>query len=179
MKTTKQVAEELQVTIRTIQRHVKRLKITPQKQGTESLLDENAVELIRKAIDDKRQRQETTTATATGDNKNNDISQNVETATATSDTKTATATENSDTEITLLKAQIELLQSEISFLKDQIQVKDKQIDTLSTALTTAQALQGIEKKQNLLVVGADAEEQEEQPQQKQGFFARLFRRKSR
>ncbi len=179
MKTTKQVAEELQVTIRTIQRHVKRLKITPQKQGTESLLDENAVELIRKAIDDKRQRQrqETTTATATGDNKNNDISQNVETATATSDTKTATATENSDTEVTLLKAQIELLQSEISFLKDQIQVKDKQIDTLSTALTTAQALQGIEKKQNLLVVGADAEEQEEQPQQKQGFFARLFKRK--
>ena len=109
MKTTKQVAEELQVTIRTIQRHVKRLKITPQKQGTESLLDENAVELIRKAIDDKRQRQETTTATATDDNKNNDISQNVETATATSDTKTATATENSDTETTLLKAQIDFI----------------------------------------------------------------------
>lgn len=69
--------------------------------------------------------------------------------------------------------QIEQMQKNIDSLNYDKEQLYKQIDTLSTALTTAQALQGIEKKQNLLVVGADAEEQ---PQQKQGFFARLFRR---
>lgn len=178
MKSITQAAEELHISVRTLQRYIKKMDITTHRHGKERLIDDDSVQLIgsmTNAID----------TTDTTDTKNSETTlKNTSNATQTTqdmNNKSVTC-DNCDklklyeNKAEMLQSQLELLQSELSLLTEQLQIKDKQIESLSTALTTAQALQGIEKKQNLLVVDADAEEQ---PQQKQGFFARLFRKKTR
>lgn len=181
MKSITQAAEELHISVRTLQRYIKKMDITTHRHGKERLIDDDSVQLIgsmTNAID-------TTDTTDTADMKNSEttLKNTSNTTQTTQDTNDKNVTcDNCDklklyeNKAEMLQSQLELLQSELSLLTEQLQIKDKQIESLSTALTTAQALQGIEKKQNLLVVGADAEEQ---PQQKRGFFARLFRKKTR
>lgn len=99
----------------------------------------------------------------------------------------------------MLQSQLEQMQSEIALLNEQLQVKDNQLnikdkqieqqlqtiqaltvqmDRLTTQIETAQQLNAGNIKALLNEQGkfVDAPEQEEQPQKKQGFWARLFRK---
>ena len=56
MKSIKEFADELGVNERTVRRHISKLNIIPQKQGSKQLLNADAQELIKKAVVDSGQR---------------------------------------------------------------------------------------------------------------------------
>lgn len=110
----------------------------------------------------------------------------------------------------LLKSQLDVLKADNNSLRDKIADRDKTIErleqdkaklnerldkadtnisNLTTALTAAQALHGMDKQQAVIEVKADGERSEpsstttqdqtptpEEPQRKLSFFARLFKR---
>ena len=101
-----------------------------------------------------------------------------------------------ESEIDVLKAQrtdkdnqISMLQSQLAdFKADKQYLKDK-LDDITTALTAAQALHGIEKKQTVIEVNEQASDNEpaettapdqsetpQEPQQKLSLFERIFKR---
>lgn len=101
-----------------------------------------------------------------------------------------------DNQISMLQSQladrdktIDLLQSQLAdFKADKQYLKDK-LDDITTALTAAQALHGIEKKQTVIEVKEQASDNEpaettapdqsetpQEPQQKLSLFERIFKR---
>lgn len=90
-----------------------------------------------------------------------------------------------------LQEYIDSLKQQIETLNNQLNIKDKQIEqqqltiqTLTAQLETAQQLNAGTTKALLNLTAPEERSesgatQEEQPEQKQSFFARLFRRKSR
>ena len=54
MKSIKELAAELNVNERTVRRHISKLNIRTQKQGTKQLIDADAQEMLKKAIADNR-----------------------------------------------------------------------------------------------------------------------------
>lgn len=95
-----------------------------------------------------------------------------------------------DNQINLLKSQIAYRDKTIASLqadKDKLNARldkaEDNISSLSTALTAAQALHGMDKQQAAIEVKEEpkelaSEEEPEQPQQKLSFFQRLFRKRS-
>ena len=77
------------------------------------------------------------------------------------------------------------LKADKEYLKSKLDAAETNISNLTPALTAAQALHGMDKQQAVIEVKADdAADPEsepeivpEEPEQKQSFFARLFRRK--
>lgn len=95
-----------------------------------------------------------------------------------------------DNQINLLKSQIAdrdktiaSLQADKDKLNARLDKAEDNISSLSTALTAAQALHGMDKQQAAIEVKEEpkelaSEEEPEQPQQKLSFFQRLFRKRS-
>ena len=75
------------------------------------------------------------------------------------------------------------LQADKDKLNARLDKAEDNISSLSTALTAAQALHGMDKQQAAIEVKEEpkelaSEEEPEQPQQKLSFFQRLFRKRS-
>lgn len=191
MKSITQVAEELKVSNKTIQRYIKKLNITTEKQGTERLVADDAIKRIGQAIQDNKTRQQ--------DNSNNEIQRNK----TRQDNKTIgqlDCFEMYKIQAEMLQSQLEHMHSEIALLNEQLQVKDNQlnikdkqieqhlqtiqaltgqIDRLTTQIETAHQLNAGNIKALLNEqdkFNVDVSKHEEQPQKKQSFFSKLFRK---
>jgi len=211
MKTVSQLAQELNVNRTTLHRLIQRNNIETLQEGNKRLIDAQAEQAILKAFSSKSSQDETL-------QNNNKLLQQRNVAQAEQlankdkiiDSLQAQLTDKDNqnsllkSEINVLKAEnnslrdklsdrdktIELLQSQITdFKADKQYLKDK-LDDITTALTAAQALHGIEKKQTVIEVKEQASDNEpaetstpdpetrQQPQQKLSFFQRLFRKRS-
>lgn len=94
-----------------------------------------------------------------------------------------------DNQINLLKSEVDSLKADKEYLKSKLDAADTNISNLTTALTAAQALHGMDKQQKVIEVKEQASVNEpaetetptqepEPPQQKLSFFQRLFRKRS-
>ena len=213
MKTVSQLAAELNVNRTTLHRLIQRNNIETLQEGNKRLIDAQAEQAILKAFNEKSLHGETL-------QNNNKLLQQRNVAQAeqlankdkTIESLQAQLTEkdnqnsllksqitDKDNQISLLQSQladrdktIDLLQSQLAdFKADKQYLKDK-LDDITTALTAAQALHGIEKKQTVIDVKEQANDSEpaettapdqtptpQEPKQKLSLFERLFKRGNR
>ena len=203
MKTVSQLAQELNVNRTTLHRLIQRNNIETLQEGNKRLIDAQAEQAILKAFNSKSLQGETL-------QNNNKLLQQRNVAQAeqlankdkTIDSLQAQLTDK-DNQNSLLKSELDVLKAETKALREQIADRDKTIDflkadkiflqqqikehteqitNLTTALTAAQALHGMDKQQAAIEVkqvnDSEPAEQETQNQapQKQSFFQRLFKR---
>ena len=210
MKTVSQLAAELNVNRTTLHRLIQRNNIETLQEGNKRLIDAQAEQAILKAFNEKSLHGETlqnnskllqqrTVAKAEHLANKDKTIENLQAQLTEKDNQNSlfkSQISDKDNQISLLQSQladrdktIDLLQSQLSDCKaDKQYLKDK-LDDITTALTAAQALHGIEKKQTVIDVKEQASDNEpaettapdqsetpQEPQEKLSLFARLFKR---
>ena len=211
MKTVSQLAQELNVNRTTLHRLIQRNNIETLQEGNKKLIDAQAEQAILKAFNNKSLQGETL-------QNNNKLLQQRNVAQAeqlankdkTIDSLQAQLTDK-DNQNSLLKSELDVLKAETKALREQIADRDKTIDSLkadkiflqqqikehteqitnlTTALTAAQALHGMDKQQAAIEIKTQPKEPastpepeqkelaEDPPPQKLSFFQRLFRKRS-
>lgn len=209
MKTVSQLAQELNVNRTTLHRLIQRNNIETLQEGNKRLIDAQAEQAILKAFNSKSLQGETL-------QNNNKLLQQRNIAQAeqlankdkTIDSLQAQLTDK-DNQNDLLKSELDVLKAETKALREQIADRDKTIDSLkadkiflqqqikehteqitnlTTALTAAQALHGMDKQQAAIEIKTQPKEPastpepeqkelaEDPPQQKLSFLDRLFKR---
>lgn len=200
LKTIAQIAQDLNVSRQAVYKKLKKnpdlttsLQPYTTTKGKLTVYDSQGQELIKQAF----QNQPVNRAD------NQRVNQSV-----TSDNQMLTSLQQQNSllqsELDVLKTQLTDKDNQINLLKSQIADRDKtiaslqadkdklnarldkaedNISSLSTALTAAQALHGMDKQQAAIEVKEEpkelaSEEEPEQPQQKLSFFQRLFRKRS-
>lgn len=210
MKTVSQLAAELNVNRTTLHRLIQRNNIETLQEGNKRLIDARAEQAILKAFSEKSLQSETlqnnskllqqrNVAKAEQLANKDKTIENLQAQLTEKDNQNSlfkSQISDKDNQISLLQSQladrdktIDLLQSQLSDCKaDKQYLKDK-LDDITTALTAAQALHGIEKKQTVIDVKEQASDNEpaettapdqsetpQEPQEKLSLFARLFKR---
>ena len=154
MKTIKQIADELGVSKTAVRKKIENLGLQSslRKNGNQFAIDEHQEALIKQAFSEKSQTE------------------------IENQSQTKTQTENHE-----VGDLVCVLQATIDTLQGQLEVKDRQIEKLTEALVAAQqtaaaaqALHAGTIQQQLLSGEAEADQQE--PEQKRGWFDRIFRR---
>lgn len=212
MKTMSQLARELNISKSTLHRLIQRNEIETIQQGNKNMIDETTEQAIIKALHDKTFQKETfqKNENETKTFQNQIVSQAER---IVEQEKNILELQQQLQDITnksiQLQFQLDILKAENTSLNDKIADKDKtigrleqdkeylkskldaadsNISNLTTALTAAQALHGMDKQQAVIDVKADDESSEPsettapdqtpdaQPQ-KLSFFQRIFRRK--
>lgn len=150
MKTIRQIADEIGVSKTAVNKQIANLGLRSglRKNGNQFAIDEHQEALIKEAFSEKSQ---------------NEI-------------ENQTQTENHE-----VSDLVCVLQATIDTLQGQLEVKDRQIEKLTEALVAAQqtaaaaqALHAGTIQQQLLTGEAGADQQGQEPEQKRGWFSKLF-----
>ena len=217
MKTVSQLAAELNVNRTTLHRLIQRNNNETLQEGNKRLIDVQAEQAILKAFNEKTLQGETLqNNNKLLQQCNAAQAEQLANKDKTIDSLQAQLTDK-DNQNSLLKSELDVLKAETKALREQITDRDKtieslqadkeylksklnesdterkalesSIDKLTTALTAAQALHGMDKQQKVIEVKEEPKElasipepeqkelAEDPPQQKLSFFKRLFRRK--
>ena len=154
-KTIKEIADELGVSKTAVSKQIANLGLRSslRKNGNQFAIDEHQEALIKEAFSEKSQTE------------------------IENQTQTKTQTENHE-----VSDLVCVLQATIDTLQGQLEVKDRQIEKLTEALVAAQqtaaaaqALHAGTIQQQLLTGEAGADQQDQAPEQKRGWFSKLFR----
>ena len=155
MKTIRQIADEIGVSKTAVNKQIANLGLRSglRKNGNQFAIDEHQEALIKEAFSEKSQTE--------------------------IENKTQTKTQTENHEVSDLVC---VLQATIDTLQGQLEVKDRQIEKLTEALVAAQqtaaaaqALHAGTIQQQLLTGEAGADQQDQAPEQKRGWFSKLFR----
>ena len=155
MKTIRQIADEIGVSKTAVSKQIENLGLRSslRKNGNQFAIDEHQEALIKEAFSEKSQTE------------------------IENQTQTKTQTENHE-----VSDLVCVLQATIDTLQGQLEVKDRQIEKLTEALVAAQqtaaaaqALHAGTIQQQLLTGEAGADQQDQAPEQKRGWFSKLFR----
>ena len=213
MKTVSELAKELNVNRTTLHRLIQRNNIETLQEGNKRLIDAQAEQAILRAFGKKTLHGETLQSNSELLQQRNvaqaeqlvsrdktisllqsELDESKSQLTDRDKTIESLQAENNslhdkitdrDKTIDLLQSQIVELKADKAKLNERLDKAETNISNLTTALTAAQALHGMDKQQAVIEVKADdaaAPESEpeivpEEPEQKQSFFARLFRKK--
>ena len=151
MKTIRQIADEIGVSKTAVNKQIANLGLRSglRKNGNQFAIDEHQEALIKQAFSEKSQ----------------------------TEIENQTQTENHE-----VSDLVCVLQATIDTLQGQLEVKDRQIEKLTEALVAAQqtaaaaqALHAGTIQQQLLTGEAGADQQDQAPEQKRGWFSKLFR----
>ena len=154
MKTIRQIADEIGVSKTAVNKQIANLGLRSglRKNGNQFAIDEHQEALIKEAFSEKSQTE------------------------IENQTQTKTQTENHE-----VSDLVCVLQATIDTLQGQLEVKDRQIEKLTEALVAAQqtaaaaqALHAGTIQQQLLTGEAGADQQGREPEQKRGWFSKLF-----
>ena len=154
MKTIRQIADEIGVSKTAVNKQIANLGLRSglRKNGNQFAIDEHQEALIKEAFSEKTQTE------------------------IENQTQTKTQTENHE-----VSDLVCVLQATIDTLQGQLEVKDRQIEKLTEALVAAQqtaaaaqALHAGTIQQQLLTGEAGADQQDQEPEQKRGWFSKLF-----
>lgn len=147
MKTIRQIADEIGVSKTAVNKQIANLGLRSglRKNGNQFAIDEHQEALIKQAFSEKSQTE------------------------IENQTQTKTQTENHE-----VSDLVCVLQATIDTLQGQLEVKDRQIEKLTEALVAAQALHAGTIQQQLLTGEAGADQQGQEPEQKRGWFSKLF-----
>ena len=155
MKTIRQIADEIGVSKTAVSKQIANLGLRSglRKNGNQFAIDEHQEALIKQAFSEKSQTE------------------------IENQSQTKTQTENRE-----VGDLVCVLQATIDTLQGQLEVKDRQIEKLTEALVAAQqtaaaaqALHAGTIQQQLLTGEAGADQQDQAPEQKRGWFSKLFR----
>ena len=158
MKTIRQIADEIGVSKTAVNKQIANLGLRSglRKNGNQFAIDEHQEALIKEAFSEKSQTE-------------------IENQTQT-EIENQTQTENHE-----VSDLVCVLQATIDTLQGQLEVKDRQIEKLTEALVAAQqtaaaaqALHAGTIQQQLLTGEAGADQQGQEPEQKRGWFSKLF-----
>ena len=150
MKTIRQIADEIGVSKTAVNKQIANLGLRSglRKNGNQFAIDEHQEALIKEAFSEKSQ------------------------------TEIENQTQTEHHEVSDLVC---VLQATIDTLQGQLEVKDRQIEKLTEALVAAQqtaaaaqALHAGTIQQQLLTGEAGADQQGQEPEQKRGWFSKLF-----
>ena len=150
MKTIRQIADEIGVSKTAVSKQIENLGLRSslRKNGNQFAIDEHQEALIKEAFSEKSQ----------------------------TEIENQTQTENHE-----VSDLVCALQATIDTLQGQLEVKDRQIEKLTEALVAAQqtaaaaqALHAGTIQQQLLTGEAGADQQGQEPEQKRGWFSKLF-----
>ena len=150
MKTIRQIADEIGVSKTAVNKQIANLGLRSglRKNGNQFAIDEHQEALIKEALSEKSQ------------------------------TEIENQTQTEHPEVSDLVC---VLQATIDTLQGQLEVKDRQIEKLTEALVAAQqtaaaaqALHAGTIQQQLLTGEAGADQQGQEPEQKRGWFSKLF-----
>lgn len=150
MKTIRQIADEIGVSKTAVNKQIANLGLRSglRKNGNQFAIDEHQEALIKEAFSEKSQ----------------------------TEIENQTQTENHE-----VSDLVCVLQTTIDTLQGQLEVKDRQIEKLTEALVAAQqtaaaaqALHAGTIQQQLLTGEAGADQQGQEPEQKRGWFSKLF-----
>ena len=150
MKTIRQIADEIGVSKTAVNKQIANqgLRSGLRKNGNQFAIDEHQEALIKEAFSEKSQ----------------------------TEIENQTQTENHE-----VSDLVCVLQATIDTLQGQLEVKDRQIEKLTEALVAAQqtaaaaqALHAGTIQQQLLTGEAGADQQGQEPEQKRGWFSKLF-----
>ena len=150
MKTIRQIADEIGVSKTAVNKQIANLGLRSglRKNGNQFAIDEHQEALIKEAFSEKSQ------------------------------TEIVNQTQTENHEVSDLVC---VLQATIDTLQGQLEVKDRQIEKLTEALVAAQqtaaaaqALHAGTIQQQLLTGEAGADQQGQEPEQKRGWFSKLF-----
>ena len=150
MKTIRQIADEIGVSKTAVSKQIENLGLRSslRKNGNQFAIDEHQEALIKEAFSEKSQ----------------------------TEIENQTQTENHE-----VSDLVCVLQATIDTLQGQLEVKDRQIEKLTEALVAAQqtaaaaqALHAGTIQQQLLTGEAGADQQGQEPEQKRGWFSKLF-----
>ena len=154
MKTIRQIADEIGVSKTAVNKQIANLGLRSglRKNGNQFAIDEHQEALIKEAFSEKSQTE--------------------------IENKTQTKTQTENHEVSDLVC---VLQATIDTLQGQLEVKDRQIEKLTEALVAAQqtaaaaqALHAGTIQQQLLTGEAGVDQQGQEPEQKRGWFSKLF-----
>jgi len=154
MKTIRQIADEIGVSKTAVNKQIANLGLRSglRKNGNQFAIDEHQEALIKEAFSEKSQTE------------------------IENQTQTKTQTENHE-----VSDLVCVLQATIDTLQGQLEVKDRQIEKLTEALVAAQqtaaaaqALHAGTIQQQLLTGEAGVDQQGQEPEQKRGWFSKLF-----
>ena len=154
MKTIRQIADEIGVSKTAVNKQIANLGLRSglRKNGNQFAIDEHQEALIKEAFSEKSKPE------------------------IANQTQTKTQTENHE-----VSDLVCVLQATIDTLQGQLEVKDRQIEKLTEALVAAQqtaaaaqALHAGTIQQQLLTGEAGADQQGQEPEQKRGWFSKLF-----
>lgn len=154
MKTIRQIADEIGVSKTAVNKQIANLGLRSglRKNGNQFAIDEHQEALIKQAFSEKTQTE------------------------IENQSQTKTQTENHE-----VGDLVCVLQATIDTLQGQLEVKDRQIAKLTEALVAAQqtaaaaqALHAGTMKQQLLSGESGADQQGQEPEQKRGWFSKLF-----
>lgn len=149
-KTIRQIADEIGVSKTAVSKQIANLGLRSglRKNGNQFAIDEHQEALIKEAFSEKSQ----------------------------TEIENQTQTENHE-----VSDLVCVLQATIDTLQGQLEVKDRQIEKLTEALVAAQqtaaaaqALHAGTIQQQLLTGEAGADQQGQEPEQKRGWFSKLF-----
>ena len=154
MKTIRQIADEIGVSKTAVSKQIANLGLRSglRKNGNQFAIDEHQEALIKQAFSEKSQTE------------------------IENQSQTKTQTENRE-----VGDLVCVLQATIDTLQGQLEVKDRQIEKLTEALVAAQktaaAAQALHAGtiQQLLTGEDGADQQGHEPEQKRGWFSKLFR----
>ena len=155
MKTIRQIADEIGVSKTAVNKQIANLGLRSglRKNGNQFAIDEHQEALIKEAFSEKSQTE--------------------------IENKTQTKTQTENHEVSDLVC---VLQATIDTLQGQLEVKDRQIEKLTEALVAAQqtaaaaqALHAGTIQQQLITGETGADQQGQEPEQKRGWFSKLFR----
>ena len=155
MKTIRQIADEIGVSKTAVSKQIANLGLRSglRKNGNQFAIDEQQEALIKQAFFEKTKTE------------------------IENQSQTKTQTENRE-----VGDLVCVLQATIDTLQGQLEVKDRQIEKLTEALVAAQqtaaaaqALHAGTIQQQLLTGEAGADQQDQAPEQKRGWFSKLFR----
>ena len=154
MKTIRQIADEIGVSKTAVNKQIANLGLRSglRKNGNQFAIDEHQEALIKQAFSEKSQTE------------------------IENQTQTKSQTENHE-----VSDLVCVLQATIDTLQGQLEVKDRQIEKLTEALVAAQqtaaaaqALHAGTIQQQLLTGEAGVDQQGQEPEQKRGWFSKLF-----
>ena len=154
MKTIRQIADEIGVSKTAVNKQIANLGLRSglRKNGNQFAIDEHQEALIKQAFSEKSQTE------------------------IENQTQTKTQTENHE-----VSDLVCVLQATIDTLQGQLEVKDRQIEKLTEALVAAQqtaaaaqALHAGTIQQQFLTGEAGVDQQGQEPEQKRGWFSKLF-----
>ena len=174
MKTVSELAKELNINRTTLHRLIQRNNIETLQEGNKRLIDTRAEQAILRAFSRKMLQGETLQS-------NNKSLQQCNVAQTEQLASKDKIIDSLQAQLTDRDKTVERLEQDKAKLNDRLDKAETNISNLTTALTAAQALHGMDKQQAVIEVNEQPVENQEmtQPepeQKKRSLFSRIFKR---